>query len=146
MIILNFIIFFVFDLLCFVLLKEWLISSLLVYFFSVIFFKKKVNISIKILAICLFFIQDYIIYGTVGVSLFYILPILFFNQKLIKMLNFSSFFVFIPFIGIVFLAKIIFLDILFFNKYMGFHSTFLNIFNSMLIGCLILLGSRDNHS
>ncbi|KKP24221.1 MAG: hypothetical protein SZ59_C0002G0067 [candidate division TM6 bacterium GW2011_GWF2_28_16] len=142
----NILIFFLLDLLLFFLFKNWVFSFLLIYFLLFIFTKKQENIGLNYLFILLFLIQDYLNYGIVGPCLFYVVPIIFAQEKLKSMFSTESKIFFIPFLAIILIFKAFFVEFLVLQKNMPILSTFFIIFTNIIVGSLILLGTRGNRS
>lgn len=145
-ILLNILIFFLLDLLLFFLFKNWVFSFLLIYFVLFIFAKKQENMLINYLFILLFLVQDYLNYGIVGPCLFYVVPIIFAQEKLKSMFSTESKVFFIPFLVIILIFRAFFVEFLVLQKNMAILSTFFIISINIFVGSLILLGTRGNRS
>lgn len=144
-----YILFFFLDFISFMILKKWLIFSLLGYFIASQFNKKnKFIYSFKLFYLPLFFllIQDNFINGRLGIGLIYIIPIIFFSEKVRNW--FSPPFTFFCYFFLIF--SIILQSFLIKKWLLGqnieLYSTTLKIFINMIIEYLILLGMRGNRS
>ena len=147
MLILNIVFLFFIDILSFILFNSWWIYSLPLYFLLVnLYSNKRIGYINYLFIICCLFLQDYFIFGRVGLSLIYSLPIIVFAPKLRKIFNFGSFA-----LGGVFLSLLLFFDLFLIKKLIltqnvPMNSTFGYIFINIIIGYLIFLGMLGNRS
>lgn len=129
-----------------VVLKGWFLRSLLVYFIYVLLKKDPYNASFKhfIAPIFLLLIQDCFLYGLFGLSLVYILPIVFFSMRLKSVLMATE-----EVILYFLVVGVIVFDSLFFKKMLFSRPVFdvgflFEIITNIIITRIILLGMRGN--
>jgi hypothetical protein len=145
MLVLNIFFVFILDIIFFQIFNGWLVSFLPLYFLFInCLINKKYFFYLNYIFIFFLLIQDYLFLERVGISLFYIIPTIFFSSKLRRNFNFGIFslsFVFITFLLSfnTFLVK----NVLF-NQDLAYYSTIKFIFINILIGNLIFLGMPGN--
>lgn len=138
----SLILFFI-DILSFILFKSWMLFSVSLFFLFINFYFDKKSYFINCFLIFFILLQDYLILGRVGISLFYTLPIIFFSKKLRNTFNLSWGLVLLIFISVldVFLLKYLFLD-----QNIWTYSTFYSFLINIIVGYLIFLGMLGNRS
>ena len=134
------------DLLVFIFIQKWILSSLFIFFLITNFLNKFETKFLNIILIVFLLIQDYFYSGIVGSCLFYVLPILIFAPYLKKTLNFNSIWILGLFLILIQIYRLFFVEMLVLGRITSFHSTLLNISINIFVGSLILLGMRGNRS
>ena len=143
-------IFFFLDFLAFVCFDKWIIFSLLAYFIAKQFTLKKAG-SLKNIdfysSIAMLLVQDFYINQRIGLSLLYIIPIVWSANKFkhfatpttAKLLS-------CIFLLSVFLFQAVFIKMLVLGQNVGFYSTITKIFINLIIEYIVLLSMRGNRS
>lgn len=149
--VLESIFFFLLDLSLFILLKKWIVFSLLSYLIFLILSDKSViqqpfTFNLFYFPFMLFLIQDSFLIGKFGLSLIYLVPMMIVSLKIKKFFdpNLPFFYCFFMFLAIF--TQNIFIKYLFLAQDIGFYSTLLKIFINIIVTYLVLLGMRGNRS
>ncbi len=134
------------DILSFILFKGWILYSLPTLF---LFTNLKISKNIFYLNcffILLILIQDYFIFGRVGLSFIYLLPILIFTPVLRKLFDFRGFIFNILLLLFLLIFNLFFIKNLVFSLNIALYSTLLCFFINIIVGFLIFLGISGNRS
>ena len=144
-IIIAILLFFV-DILAFILFKGWILYSLFTLFLFTNLKISKNTFYLNCFFIFLILIQDYFVFGRVGLSFIYLLPILIFAPVLRKLFDFRTFIFNILLLLFLLIFHLFFIKKLVFGLNIALHSTLLCFFINMIVGYLIFLGISGNRS
>lgn len=149
--ILETIFFFLLDLTLSILFKKWIVFSLLSYLVFLILSDKSVirqpfTFNLFYFPFIVFLIQDSSINGKFGLSLIYLVPMMFLSLKIKRFFNLNMSFFYCFFVFLAIFIQNIFIKHILLAQDIGYYSTLTKIFINIIVTYLVLLGMRGNRS